>query len=251
MRSSRPWLRACLQTIDDIHMFKFSTDAVSASAIIMFAFTCQVNVPSLYYELQERNLDQMCAVSRRGVAVCVLLYVVIGISGYANFPEANTGNLLNNYCVIDPSKVTLALHSPTLPPTLPPNLPPTLPPTRRPSCCLARQSSYSDDPPRVMAPAFGAITLTVLMAYPVNVYPCRYALDVVCFAEWGEQYQQACSLSTATSSQRPAAPAVRVAPAALPDTSMGSWSLRRDEWGSPLASLGYHCWWRSLCQISQ
>eukprot|EP00966_Prymnesium_polylepis_P269814 6232942-Prymnesium_polylepis.1 len=29
-----------------------------------------------------------------------------------------------------------------------------------------------------MAPAFGAIALTVVMAYPVNVFPCRYAVEL-------------------------------------------------------------------------
>ena len=42
------------QTIDKVKLFQGNTDAVSASAIIMFAFTCQVNVPSLYYELRDR-----------------------------------------------------------------------------------------------------------------------------------------------------------------------------------------------------
>jgi hypothetical protein len=67
-------------------------------------------------------------------------------AGYANFPDDVQGNILNNYCVLDPTK-----------------------------------SSYADHPPRIMLPAFGAITLTVLMAYPINVYPTRYAIEVMCY----------------------------------------------------------------------
>jgi len=141
------------QTVDKVSMAHFSENAVSASAILMFAFTCQVNVPSLYYELSQRTPGQMRAVSKRGVAICMLCYLVIGFSGYANFPDSQQGNVLKNYCVLDATK-----------------------------------SSFADDPPRVMAPAFGAITLTVLMAYPVNLYPCRYALDVLCFPHWGDSY---------------------------------------------------------------
>lgn len=37
----------------------------------------------------------------------------------------------------------------------------------------------------MMLPAFGAITVTILMAYPVNLYPCRYTLDVMVFGRWG------------------------------------------------------------------
>eukprot|EP00964_Phaeocystis_antarctica_P122303 scaffold85975_cov62-Phaeocystis_antarctica.AAC.2 len=32
-----------------------------------------------------------------------------------------------------------------------------------------------------MIPAYLAITITVLVAYPVNVFPCRYALDALLF----------------------------------------------------------------------
>jgi len=139
--------------VNQLSLGHFDSKAVSASAILMFAFTCQVNVPSLFYELRERTPAQMSAVSKRGVAVCLLCYLVIGFSGYANFPHSDQGNVLKNYCVLD-----------------------------------AVKSSYSPDPPRVMVPAFGAITLTVLMAYPVNLYPCRYALDVVLFPKWGDSH---------------------------------------------------------------
>jgi len=112
----------------------------------MFAFTCQVNIPSLYDELQIRTPETMRAVSLRACLVCTCTYVLIGLTGYANFPDAVQGNILNNYCVLDPTK-----------------------------------SSYADHPPRIMLPAFGAITLTVLMAYPINVYPTRYAIEVMCY----------------------------------------------------------------------
>ena len=59
--------------------------AISASAVIMFAFTCQVNVPSLYHELAHRSAEQMAAVSRRGVLLSGVCYCLIGIFGYADF----------------------------------------------------------------------------------------------------------------------------------------------------------------------
>ncbi len=120
--------------------------ASSASAVIMFAFTCQVNIPSLYDELQTRTPDSMRAVSLRACAICVLCYVLIGVFGYANFPHTTQGNILNNYCLLDPHK-----------------------------------SAQAEDPPRVILPAFGCLTLTVLMAYPINIFPTRYAIEVMCY----------------------------------------------------------------------
>ena len=119
--------------------------ASSAAAVIMFAFTCQINVPSLYQELAPKSPAGMRAVSTRAVGVCVVVYVVIGLMGYANFPTDTQGNILNNYCVLDPERTSHARHAPNLIP-----------------------------------PAFGAIVLTVLMAYPINVYPTRQALEIMC-----------------------------------------------------------------------
>jgi amino acid permease len=55
--------------------------ASSASAVIMFAFTCQVNIPSLYDELQIRTPETMRAVSLRACLVCTCTYVLIGLTG--------------------------------------------------------------------------------------------------------------------------------------------------------------------------
>ena len=130
------------RTIDAVRLANADKAAVSATSIVMFAFTCQVNIPSLYAEMNERTPKQMGGVSRRAVSICLVYYLVIGVCGYANFPHSRQGNILSNYCVLDPST-----------------------------------SSYSPHPPPVVAPAFIAITLTVLMAYPVNVFPCRASLE--------------------------------------------------------------------------
>ncbi len=129
-------------TVGEAKLFNPSTSAISASSIVMFAFTCQVNIPTLYDELDVRTPRQMSRVSIRTMALCILYYVVVGFTGYANFPHSTQGNLLSNYCLLHPAA-----------------------------------SAYVDEPPRVMAPAFFAIAITVVMAYPVNIYPCRYSLD--------------------------------------------------------------------------
>ena len=36
-----------------------------------------------------------------------------------------------------------------------------------------------------MLPAYLAMAVSVLMAYPFNIHPCRYTLDVMCFEQCG------------------------------------------------------------------
>jgi len=43
----------------------------------------------------------------------------------------------------------------------------------------------------MMLPAFLAIALTVLMAYPLNIYPCRYTLDVMLCGSLGSRHRMA------------------------------------------------------------
>ncbi|KAL1519318.1 hypothetical protein AB1Y20_022844 [Prymnesium parvum] len=126
-----------------------SEQSVSALAIIMFAFTCQVNVPLLYDELKHRSAPRMRTVSRFAMALCLILYSAIGVAGYADFGGNVQGNLLDNYSIGWGS-----LHA------------------------------------RMMLPAFMAIALTVLMAYPLNIYPCRYALDVMICGGLGERFRR-------------------------------------------------------------
>ena len=116
------------------------SSAASASAIIMFAFTCQVNVPSLYEALNDKSPTQMAAVSKRAVLLCFTFYLIVGLSGYADFPYSMEGNLLKNYCLIDPTRTAASAKA-----------------------------------PRVMLPAYGAIAVTIVMAYPINVFPTRCA----------------------------------------------------------------------------
>ena len=42
----------------------------------MFAFTCQVNVPSLYHELHVHTPEQMRRVSLRAVCFCLGCYAI-------------------------------------------------------------------------------------------------------------------------------------------------------------------------------
>jgi len=129
----------------EARLFNASSGTFSALAILMFAFTCQVNVPSIYAELTKPSLSEMSSVSARAVCICLLSYALVGTAGYVNFPHSEESNILSNYCM----------------------------------------SRGSDLSTRLMAPAFLAISITVLMAYPLNVFPCRYTIDVMLVRRYG------------------------------------------------------------------
>jgi len=143
-------------------------DVVLACPIIMFAFSCQVNVCAIYEELggrendgsgdaaadltrtrrrgnvsgpshhggSSRKADRMASVTRTAVAVCVLFYSLIGTFAYVDFGERTADNVLKNYNVQE-------THDP------------------------------------MMIGSFVCITIAVVMAFPLNVFPARATLEGV------------------------------------------------------------------------
>ena len=114
------------------HYWVWSTSSFEALAVMMFAFTCQVNVPSLYDELHQRCLPRMRAVSLRAIGICLGCYAAVGVAGYADAPASRSGNLLNNYCVQP----------------------------------MSEDGTFSSS---MMLPAYVAMSMSVLMAYPLNI----------------------------------------------------------------------------------
>ena len=76
---------------------------MEALSIITFAFTMQVNVPSLFEELPRRTPRRMGIVSGRCMALCSVCYMLVGLAGYRDAPTSPNGNLLGNYCVTSSS----------------------------------------------------------------------------------------------------------------------------------------------------
>ena len=144
------WAKDVGHANQDVKWAALSTDTFPAMAIFIFAFTCQINIPPLYEELQRRSKRRMAAVSRRCMFICVLCYAFIGVAGYVDFPTSQYGNILKNYPILSAA----------------PDM-------------------------RLMLPAFVAIAITVLVAYPVNMFPCRFSLDVLLFAPCGKKYGSA------------------------------------------------------------
>jgi amino acid permease len=109
---------------------------IKAMPVIMFAFTCQVNVFSIYEELEAPSLNRMSKVSNGAMHLASFAYLFMGIFGYLDFGSTVQGNVLMNYCLKE-----------------------------------------SKDP--LMIAAFVCIVITIVMAYPLNIFPCRFTVEVI------------------------------------------------------------------------
>ena len=58
---------------------------VSSFPLIIFAYMYQVNIPAIYTELETRNNKQMSRVLVLGTIGAVMLYIIVGVWGYATF----------------------------------------------------------------------------------------------------------------------------------------------------------------------
>ena len=85
---------------------------IKACPIIIFAFSCQINVCAIYEELTPMNATHdntmsmlkskqsaMKRITRNSVLLCLLLYICIGIFGFLDFGHDISDNILNNYCI--------------------------------------------------------------------------------------------------------------------------------------------------------
>jgi len=111
-------------------------DVVSACPVIMFAFTCQVNVFSIYEELERKSERRMGRVSNGAVTVCFIAYLLMGTLGYLDFGPNTQSNILKNYCV-------------------------------------------QKNPSPLIIASFICITITIIMAFPLNIFPMRYTVEVI------------------------------------------------------------------------
>ena len=130
---------------DGVYLLTLSWGSLEAFSIIMFAFTMQVNVPSLFEELPQRTPRRMSIVSGRCMVLCATSYMLVGLAGYRDAPKSPNGNLLGNYCVTSSAPTS-----------------------------------------RMMQVAFVAMALSVVMAFPLNIHPCRYTLDVLICGRFSE-----------------------------------------------------------------
>lgn len=107
------------------------TSVLRALPMIIFAFSCQVNVCAIYTELPTKS--SMKWVTRGAVAICSFLYLSIASICLLDFGAAVEGNILLNYDI--------------------------------------RTSSV------LIHVAFASMAAAVVMAFPLNVFPSRSAIE--------------------------------------------------------------------------
>ena len=89
-------------------------DVLQAFPMIIFAFSCQVNVCAIYEELSTPEIERVAAaptsdtvlrlketmmaeITKAGALLCMVLYICVGLFGYLEFSFATDDNILNNY----------------------------------------------------------------------------------------------------------------------------------------------------------
>lgn len=116
-------------------------DFMLSVPIVMFAFTCQVNVFSIYTELQRPSIRRMKKIVDRATLISFTIYLCIGGVAYLAFgrqlvDRKYKGNILLSFPLND----------------------------------------------TLIAISRAAIAFTVAVAFPLNIFPCRFTIDMMCFA---------------------------------------------------------------------
>lgn len=127
-------------------------DIIKACPIIIFAFSCQINVCAIYEELTP--IDTPCGTSSHAmpmlkskqvamhrittnsVILCMILYICIGLFGFLDFGHDTADNILNNYCM-----------------------------------------QYTHDLMIIVPSAFFAVAIVI--AFPFNILPARVTLKLI------------------------------------------------------------------------
>ncbi len=69
-------------------LFHVSVGGIFGSfPLVIFAFLYQPNIPSIYMELNNKSLKRMDKVLTRGSIICIIIYILVGIMGYAAFSD--------------------------------------------------------------------------------------------------------------------------------------------------------------------
>eukprot|EP00299_Pterocystis_sp_00344_P018102 c9047_g1_i1.p1 GENE.c9047_g1_i1~~c9047_g1_i1.p1 ORF type:complete len:461 (+),score=88.58 c9047_g1_i1:43-1425(+) len=112
-------------------------DVIEAAPIVIFAFTCQVNVFAIYNELEVSSPAVMEKVTHWSMFTCLVVYITIGFFGFLEFQSSTCGNILQNF-----------------------------------------RTDLNNGHVMVIG-AYLGITLTILMAFPLVIFPCRYSIETI------------------------------------------------------------------------
>eukprot|EP00444_Apocalathium_aciculiferum_P002153 CAMPEP_0183395692 /NCGR_PEP_ID=MMETSP0370-20130417/9500_1 /TAXON_ID=268820 /ORGANISM="Peridinium aciculiferum, Strain PAER-2" /LENGTH=560 /DNA_ID=CAMNT_0025576357 /DNA_START=71 /DNA_END=1753 /DNA_ORIENTATION=- len=111
-------------------------------SLAIFAFCCQPNVPAVYMELERKSFRRMEIVSVGAMVLCLIVYLMMGITGFLAFGEQTAGNVLVNL---------------------------------QPFLC---EFDW------MVASGFACMAFAVTMAFPLNIFPIRFAVETAIFFKW-------------------------------------------------------------------
>eukprot|EP00474_Spongospora_subterranea_P002232 CRZ02690.1 hypothetical protein [Spongospora subterranea] len=109
-----------------------------ALSIIMFAFTCQVNVFSIYTELQRPSIRRIRKVVRRSTSITSVFYLLVGLFGFLKNLDQTSPDILYNYNLLQQPIIGVAQV---------------------------------------------AMGVTLALAFPFNIYPCRFTIEMSLFPD--------------------------------------------------------------------
>ncbi|KAH3666686.1 hypothetical protein WICMUC_005503 [Wickerhamomyces mucosus] len=74
-----------------------ATSALASFPIFVFAYTCHQNMFSLANELEDKSNENINRVISRSIGVAMLLYILVGITGYLSFGDNVEPNVIVGY----------------------------------------------------------------------------------------------------------------------------------------------------------
>jgi len=121
---------------EHVRPIRLSSSTLLSMPVVLFAYSCQVNVFAIYDELEIQRPRQMLKVASLAMVLCLTVYCTVGFMGYARFGAATKGDILTNYDFA---------HSPVM-----------------------------------VRGMFFAMAVTITAAFPLNVFPLRTSLNLMC-----------------------------------------------------------------------
>lgn len=138
---------------------------IRATSLLVFAFSCQTNVPTIYTELERRDARRMTKVSVRALLLCASVYAMIGVGGALSFGAQTSQSIISNL----EGDLSIAINAVNQP----------------------EDPEISDVPPKLhiimhalVALGFVGLIPAILFAYPLNIFPCRFAIEALILHYW-------------------------------------------------------------------
>ncbi|KAL6073118.1 hypothetical protein QOT17_005087 [Balamuthia mandrillaris] len=106
------WDKSVKESLEDLHLMRFTVGVFTSIPIICFSFTFHPNIFPIFGEMKNATRRRMQRVVFSSSAFCGIVYVVVGVLGYITFAEETEGNIFTNYndnTAVEVGKILLAV----------------------------------------------------------------------------------------------------------------------------------------------